>query len=160
MKLINKVDNLLLPTIKNHLVVSHDLDDELIALYASASLAYAEAYTFRDLVPSTYQDTYQATILSPYEPDEIKDEEDNIIPFVYQDGIICLDLEKLQEDGFDLELDIFILYDIYIDAMVQAARLLYIGSAYAQRENETYIPRTVSIGTNKLLDLVQGSNIL
>ena len=158
MKLESKEDNLTLLTIKNHLVVSHELDDELITLYSNASLAFAESYCFKDLVPTTYQDNYCDQILSS-KPTLIKDSEDNIVPFTYSEDFIQLDLVQLELDGFDLSLDIFITFDMPVNPMVHAARLLYIGSVYAHRENETFVPKTVQIGTNNLLDLVQGSNL-
>lgn len=156
---IKSPDSLSLGLVKQHLVVSHNLDDTLIQSYIDASLFTSEKYINHPITSESY-----VSIIDDSNIYEIPHIPSNV--YLYLGGALVSEIDftynypylTLTLDGTEVFDNIKADVQGADNASITQARLLMIGSSYRTRENEDFSNlKATELSTKFLLDLNETS---
>lgn len=164
-----------LDDVKQHLLVEHDLDDDLITGYIWAAISYAEDYTGRDYTPTTYDwllpcwhekfelpkvAVQEITSLKYYDTDNQQQTWSSsnyytVIPtntpaYLVPDVSVTKPTLKARPDAITIR---FTAGESTLPWQVDAAIKLIVGHLYENRQNEITgtITTELKLGANRLL---------
>ena len=166
-----ETDTLTLDLVKQHLLVDHTVDDVIIQHYIDSSIPATQNYTNKSVLSGTYTNTtdelvpvyefdgyYTYKLRIPFCPTEVT--------ITYPTGTITVFKDDIEYDNKDSllyittnEVPTTITADIESNLKdINQARLLTVGSWYANRESETITStKVLPFGVTFILDSASGS---